>query len=217
MNSIPVSEFADKQLKVHHQKRERAVYYDDESYYKFWVREWEHSRVAQHGFKVGYYDDELASAFDSFIVDVDGAHLGYKMKKGESVGGSRDGWQNLIKKTSELQRKKFIKNIFQRSLEYSCLVSDMCPANVVICEGNISLIDYEGLGSFSWFFDSKPEIWEAQNRNLDKYPKPIWRDMSKYLRRYVEECLHARFDKDIKTEENFLELYHIVMEKTKNA
>lgn len=217
MKLTPIIDIAEKKLYVHHQKRERAVYFDSENYYKLWVKGWEHSAVAKHGFEIEYYDDFNASVFRSFIVDPDGSHLGYSMKKGTSIGGSRDNWQKLIGCTTDIQRKKFIKEIFQRSIIHRCIVSDMCPANVVVDNGKISLIDYEGLGSFSWFFEGKPQVWEAQNRNLDKYPKPLWRDMSKYLRQYVAECLQIDFEEDIKTEESFLRLHQLVMEKTEDA
>ena len=217
MKTTSISDIAKKNLYVHHQKRERAVYFDDKSYYKLWINGWEHSRVAKHGFETGYYDAINASAFKSFIVDSDGSHLGYTMKKGLVVGGSRDSWQNLIANTNDTQRRKFIKEIFQRSVEHRCVVSDMCPANVVISDDSISLIDYEGLASFDWFFKGKPQQWEAQNRNLNKYPKPLWRDMSKYLKQYVAECLQINFEEDIKNEENFLKLHELVMEKTKDA
>ena len=90
-------------LRVHHQKRERAVYFDDEYYYKIWVMDWEHSRVVRHAFETGYYDETTVPAFDSIIVQ-DNHDLGYKVKKGKVIGGSKSSWETLIKATSHQQR-----------------------------------------------------------------------------------------------------------------
>tara|TARA_R110000744_G_scaffold63869_3_gene131397 strand:- start:5008 stop:5658 length:651 start_codon:yes stop_codon:yes gene_type:complete len=200
---------------IHHKKRERAVYYNDGHYIKLWVKDWEHCNVARHGFDIGYYDEKNAPACLAFVVDVDGkSDLGYVMKKGNVTGGSKDSWAKLIEMTSLDQRKSFIREVFDRSRLHSCIVSDMCPANVIVSDEEISLIDYEGLGSFNWFFNGQPEEWEAQSRNLKKCPNPYWRDMSKYLKRYVKECLDISFDKDISTVDAFNELYELIKEAT---
>ena len=81
----------------------------------------------------------------------------------------------------------------------------MCPSNVVIYNGEISLIDYEGLASFDWLFNGKPQPWEAQKRNLKKYPTPFWRDMSKHIKSYAEQCVGVKYDKDLSSMQNFLD------------
>ena len=217
MKTTTLQSIDSKKLRVHHVKRERAVYFDEFNYYKFWVKDWEHSRVSKHGFDIGFYDLKTAYAFDSFIVDEDGSQLGYKMKKGKVAGGSKDSWETLIKKTNTKERHDFIKTIFQRAKKNSCIVSDMCPANIVVIDNKISLIDYEGLASFDWFFSGIPQKWEAQNRNLNKYPKPLWRDMSKYLISYCNECLGTDYHEDVNSEKNFLILHDVVMEKIDGA
>jgi len=213
MKTISIEQIEGLQLNVHHQKKERAVYFDDDHYYKIWVKNWEHSKVANHGFSSGYYDSAIAGVFKHFIVDTDGSHLGYAMKKGKVAGGSRDSWQKLINLTSDEQRKEFIKTVFSRAKKHRCIVSDMCPANVVVFKDSISLIDYEGLASFDWFFQKKPQFWEAQSRNLKKYPTPFWRDMSKYLIEYCRQCLGIDFSGNLDSEIEFLKLHDAVMKK----
>ena len=214
-------------------KRERVVFCDDDFYYKVWDPNWEHSKVTRHAFDIGYYDESIACAFDSMLVqtmcEVNIGHynvsidtatidLGYKMKKGKRLydyniaGEANDPWKKLIKATDHDQRKDFIKKIFAKSINHRCIVSDLHPANIVIVDEKISLIDYEGLCSFDWFFKGEPCEWEAQNRNLKKCPSPLWRDMSKYLISYLNDCLNFKHQKDINSLERFLELSELVKE-----
>jgi len=198
-----------KNLRVHHQKRERAVFYDDDFYYKLWVPNWEHSKVVRNAFKVGYYDSNIVPAFDSMITS-DNIDLGYKIRRGKVIGGSQSSWKTLIDNSSQEQRIEFTKHVLNKSMQHRCIVSDMCPANVILWNGKLSLIDLEGLASFDWFFSGHPEKWEAQNRNLKKYPTPLWRDMSKYLRAFLEECVNIKYDKDINSIKNFLEVHTMI-------
>ena len=68
--SIEKIEALQPQLNVHHRKKERAVYFDDDNYYKIWVKNWEHSKVTNHGFSSGYYDSAVAGVFKHFIVEM---------------------------------------------------------------------------------------------------------------------------------------------------
>ena len=116
MKEVNVSFLQKKPLSLHHSKRERAVYFDSEHYYKIWVQGWEHSRVARHGFECGYYDDSIASAFEAFIVE-DVFDVGYAMKKGTVIGGSRDPWTRLINAATLNERKAFIRTVFEKSMK----------------------------------------------------------------------------------------------------
>ena len=94
-------------------------------------------------------------------------------------------------------------------MKNECIVSDMAPSNIILYENKISLIDLEGLASFEWLFNGKPQTWEAQNRNLNKCPSPFWRDMSKYLRGFLSECVGIKYDKNVDSVERLEELYNL--------
>lgn len=206
MNQVEYNQI-NKNLRVHHSKRERAVAFDNEFYYKFWVPGWEHGLVTRHGIESGFYDKSISCVLDSIIVD-SGRDIGYRMHRAQVAGGSRDSWQNLIENTTKETRQKFITSIMEKSVSLGMTVTDMCPSNVVIYNGEISLIDYEGLASFDWLFNSKPQPWEAQNRNLKKYPTPFWRDMSKHIKSYAEQCIGVKYSKDLSSMHNFLDFCH---------
>ena len=194
-------------LKTHHRKRERAVYFDDEFYYKFWVPDWEHGLVTRYGLESGFYDEKISCVFDCLII-YSKKDVGYRMQRATVAGGSRDSWEKLISSTTEKTRQQFMLAILEKSLRHQATVTDMCPSNVVIQEGKISLIDYEGLASFQWLFDGKPRAWEAQNRNLARYPSPFWRDMSKHIKSYTEQCIGMTYNEDISSEKKFIEFYN---------
>ena len=99
------------------------------------------------------------------------------------------------------------------------MVADMCPSNIIlfnrkksINRPQISLIDLEGFASFDWFFEGKPQEWEAQDRNLKKCPDPLWRDMSKYTVSFLKECVGINYKKSIDCVERFEEVYELVKE-----
>jgi len=196
---------ASQKLSIHHQKRERLVMYDDSYYYKTWVPGWEHSHVPRHAFKIGFYDECLTPAFRKMLVEA-GVDRGYIMSRGLVVGSSKDNWDKLISETTYEQRLVFIKNIFEKAVALRCVPSDMAPSNVILYNGEISLIDLEAFQSFDWLFYGKPQYWEAQNRNLKKVPQPLWRDMSKNLLSYLEQCVGLKHDKKLDCVENIIKV-----------
>jgi hypothetical protein len=214
MRSININELSDKLVPSNliHQKRERAVYKSGNEYYKIWVRAWEHSKAVRHALNIGFYDEALTSGLTALIVD-DDLDVGYAMKAGKLIGKSSDNWQVLIKNTTGQQRFDFIQTVFNRAVKHKCILDDMAPSNVILLDGNISLIDLESVQSYSWLFNGKPEEWEAQNRNLNKIPHPYWRDVSKYLLSYLKECVGLTYKHDIDNASHVENIAHALNEK----
>lgn len=196
-------------LRTHHQKRERAGYYDEQYFYKVWVPNWEHAKVSRHVFEVGYYNLEIVPAFRCFLTH-EGLDRGYIMHLGQVIGGSADNWDRLVNNTTKEQRIKFIKTIFERAVVHESIVSDMAPSNVILYDGKISLIDLEAHASFDWLFKQQPKSWEAQSRNMNKVPSPLWRDMSKYLLSYLDQCVGIKYDKKLDCVDNLAEVNDIL-------
>ena len=194
-----------KNLIIHHQKRERMVMYDDLHYYKIWVPNWEHSQVLRNAFEIGFYDKNTTPAFSKIITE-NGLDRGYIMYRGTVAGNSNDNWNKLINQTSHEQRLSFIKNLFQKAVNTNCIPSDMSPSNIILYNGKISLIDLEGFQSFEWLFHGKPQQWEAQNRNLKKAPNPFWRDMSKNILSFLDQCVGLKYNKKLDRLENIIEI-----------
>tara|TARA_R100000008_G_C3550833_1_gene150312 strand:- start:140 stop:835 length:696 start_codon:yes stop_codon:yes gene_type:complete len=211
MKEIPYDNgLSQKQVTVVHEKRERSVFHDSKFYYKIWKKDWEHSRVTRHAFNIGYYDESIVPAFDSMIVDADGVDMGYCMLIGKLAGRTNKSWSKLVQKTTYEQRVEFLLTLLEKSMEHEMTVADMAPQNVVMIDGKISLIDLEGLCSFSWLFEQQPQSWEAQNRNLKKCPNPTWRDMSKYLKLALDEWLDISVEGDINNRIEFKSVYEYV-------
>ena len=194
---------------LHHKKRTRAGFKDENYHYKLWEYGWEHGNVTRNCFEVGYYDLKMIPAFVSMITH-EGKDVGYIMKSGKVMGESRDPWNNLVKYTTQKQQLLFLNQVLQKSVRHNRIISDMVPSNVIIFEDDICLIDLEGVESFDWMFNGKPEPHEAQNRNLNKVSKPYWGIMSQWTKMYMEQCLGIKYDKDLDSPQNIQEAANII-------
>ena len=78
-------------------KRERRVdYYPDLNIHmKFWVEDWEHSKVTRYGFESGYYDNVTVPYFKNMVTH-NNKDLGYCIEAGIVAGSSLDSWDFLI-------------------------------------------------------------------------------------------------------------------------
>lgn len=190
------------------EKRERAVYYviDDNMFFKVWVPNWSQSKIANYCIEKDFYNEKNADSIYALLEDETGPR-GYVQKAGESAaepGKSDKSWDYFVKKTNKSQRYNFIKEIFEKSIEVQGTYTDLAPCNLIFFNDKINFIDLESFRSFDLIFDKKRRDYE--NFDLNAWWKPhetAKRDVNRYLKSYLKDCLDIEIDYEIDSLENF--------------
>lgn len=123
---------------------DRHIYSDGKFWYKIWDRRYtanlravrgntydllSSANNSLHGFDVGFYDNECASAFCEFIHDHEGVLRGYITKHGDPL--------------SKAAADSFLLRTFAKCLETGWVPTDVCHNNLVLIDDRISFIDYD--------------------------------------------------------------------------
>jgi len=123
--------------------RERKIYFGDGKWYKVWGPKYLSLTAAAignrfvgisglktlHGYEVGLYDSSNSGALIDFIRDDDNALRGYITRDGTMSEGRLP--------------KQFVENLFATGLDSGWLYSDLCNSNVIVVDGQHSLIDFD--------------------------------------------------------------------------
>jgi hypothetical protein len=212
--------YADKEVYLIKKKRERAIYYDGgkKIYFKVWVPAWTQSKIASFGLSSGFYNEKNVKSLSAILYDETGPR-GYIQKKGESVieEGDEKSWKKFKEMTSYEQQLNFILETFKNSIDKRCTYSDLAPSNIIIFEDQINFIDLESIRSFDLIYDGKRS--EYENFELDAWWKPqetAKRDVNKYFKAYIEECLDLKIEHEIDSVENFHKTYRMLKEHADN-
>lgn len=212
VDEVHINDIEDKLHTCVRKKRERAVYKDGSDYYKIWVSNWTKAEVVKVALDCGFYDEHISSVLTATIFDESGQR-GYVAKEGESVsqyGGKV--WRGLIEQTTRGQRKNFFVRVIDNSLKTKVTFLDFFPANMILYNNEISFIDLDSIGSFSFIFDGKREWYEKFE--LDAWWKPLEtarRDLDISLREYLKECLGIEYDDTINSENDFLKIQDMLI------
>lgn len=214
MKNVHISEISDliSSGTVVKKKRERAVVFNNGLFYKVWVPNWTQSKIVEYALNHGFYNEENLESLESLIHDESGPR-GYIQRAGLSVddGSSTKSWKTAIKNIDKKSLIKFIKNIMSLSIDIDGTYTDFSPSNVIIFNSKLNLIDLESFRSFDLVFDRKKQSFE--NFDLDAWWKPhetAKRDVDKYFRAYLSECLSLNLDFKIDSREAFVRAYELV-------
>ena len=214
MKLLDISEVSDliSSGRIVKQKRERAVFFNSGVFYKVWVGNWTQSKITEHAFSCGFYNSDNAGSVIALLSDHTGPR-GYAQLQGESMEdpkGSKS-WDHFIKSIDIEDRKKFIVNLMEKSIEVDGTYSDLAPSNVIKFKEKINLIDLESFRSFDLIF--KRQKSEFELFDLDAWWKPhetAKRDVDKYFRSYMSECLSVDINFVIDSREAFKSALEIV-------
>jgi len=215
VNSKDIKSYDNHKRFIVKQKRERRVYSFPgiNVHMKYWVPNWEHSRVTRKGFEMGYYDDKTVPFFKNMITS-NGLDLGYTIETGTVAGSSIDNWESLINKVGKQKLIDFFKLLLSRGLEKEAIFTDLAPSNIISKNGIPCLIDLEGLESFSWMFEGKPLSHEAQNRNLAKCDNPFYRGFDEYYVKFVKDVIGIKdYDGKLNSVKAVESMYNLVKDK----
>lgn len=122
--------------------RDRHLYSDEKYWYKIWGKDFLRSSLyvsgteykgighlrQPHGFEVGLFPPHLSKGFVCFIEDDEGLIRGYVTKAG---------------KISDYVPSDFAKDVFDSCIRTGWVFSDLGNKNVVIIDGQHSLIDFD--------------------------------------------------------------------------
>jgi hypothetical protein len=109
------------------------------------------------------------------------------------------------------QRKTFIQDVFRKSIEIGGTYTDLAPCNLIFYNDAINFIDLESFRSFELIYENKRKDYEKFD--LDAWWKPhetAKRDVNKYLKSYLSECLGLGLEFDIDSKENFKKTAELV-------
>lgn len=196
-------------------KRERAIYFipNKNIFFKLWVPNWTQSKITNYCIDNNFYDANNANSIIAVIEDETGPR-GYVQHSGESAADpekSDKDWSKFIKKTTIQQRKEFISDVFEKSLALEGTYTDMAPCNLIFYKDNINFIDLESFRSFSLIFDKVKKDFE--NFDLNAWWKPhetAKRDVNKYLKSYLKDCLSIDLKFNIDSRENFKKALEVI-------
>lgn len=196
-------------------KRERAVYFlpDRNIFFKIWVPNWTQGSITNFCINSEFYDEKNIASVLQLIEDDTGPR-GYTQLAGVSAaepGKSDKSWKMFVSMTTLDQRKKFIKSFFKNSLRVGGTYTDLAPCNLIFFNNDINFIDLESFRSFDLIYDNKRK--EYENFDLDAWWKPhetAKRDVNKYLKSYLLECIGLELKFDIDSRENFKKTAELV-------
>jgi hypothetical protein len=205
IDSVEINSIAHiiSQAKIIKKKRERAVYKNEDFFYKVWVPNWTQGDITKHALDVGFYCEDNASALVSLIYDSSGQR-GYITKAGKllaPMGGQ--GWSLFCNLTSTVQRVEFMKCLLDKGIESKGIFVDLVPSNMVLIDKKISLIDFDSFNSFSFMFDRQRQWYERFE--LDAWWKPFEtanRDVDRFYRSYFNQCLGIEIQNKIQSTED---------------
>tara|TARA_B100001093_G_scaffold485513_1_gene519973 strand:+ start:43192 stop:43869 length:678 start_codon:yes stop_codon:yes gene_type:complete len=196
-------------------KRERAVYFLPESnkFFKLWVPNWTQGLITSFCIEQEFYNANNAQSVIELIEDESGPR-GYVQIAGVSAaepGKSDKDWSMFNRMTSLDKRKTFIQNVFRKSIEIGGTYTDLAPCNLIFYNDTINFIDLESFRSFDLIYENKRKDYEKFD--LDAWWKPhetAKRDVNKYLKSYLSECLGLDLQFDIDSKENFKKTAELV-------
>lgn len=205
MKSVHISELQEKIKNgvVVKKKRERIVLSCGDVYIKLWVPNWTQGDITKAAHDLGYYDDANASSLICLIYDETGQR-GYVTKSGKPAGND---WNTFKKLTTEVERKRFIKSILEKSLKAQGIYTDLYPTNFIIIDDKVSLIDLDSFTSFSLLFQKKKEAYEKFD--LAAWWKPYEtaiEDLDRRFKEYFEQSLDIMIDFKINSRESIQKL-----------
>ena len=198
---------------------ELKVYECDEFYYKIWPSDFYKKDVVEVAVNNGFYDEKTTPVLKSLIYD-DTGNRGYITRKGNHVVAEKSNdWSKFIKNTTKKQRKQFILDILDRSWNVKGIHTDIGPTNLVLYNGQISLIDLDSYSSYNFIFYKKPEdyekfINESYNGELYDIQEDAKYDVNLLYTDYIDFCLGIVYGKKIDNEYALLEIREIIKSKS---
>ena len=212
VNSIHINQINIDNMVCVKKKRERAVYTDEDHYYKIWVPNWTQGDITKAALDLGFYDESISNSLISLVFDESGQR-GYICKKGTELWDCDvKDWDCFINLTTEDQRFEFISKTLENSLKCSGIFSDFFPGNLVLCDNKISFIDFDSFRSFNFIFNGEREWYEKFD--LDAWWNPLStarRDLNISLNSYFSECLNLNIDDNIVSQKDLELLLRLVL------
>jgi hypothetical protein len=201
-------------------KRERAIYSIESKnlFFKIWVQNWTQSKIANYCFEAGFYDSKNANSIIGILHDSTGDR-GYVQHSGIcpiEKGKSDKCWDQFIRNTTLEKRKNFIIDVFEKSFIAKGTYTDLAPCNTILYNDNINFIDLESFRSFELIFENKRK--EYENFELDAWWKPhetAKRDVNKYFKSYILNCLNININFEIDSYKNFKKAYETIKNECK--
>jgi hypothetical protein len=202
----------DEKVVIIKKKREREVYYfiDEKIFVKIWVPNWTQSEISSFAINSGFYNKDNIESLVGLLYDKSGPR-GYVQYAGETAaesGKSDKDWCKFIRLTTYAQRYNFIYEVFKNSIQSSGTYTDLAPSNVILFKNKINFIDLESFRSFDLIFEKKRK--EYEKFDLDAWWKPhetAKRDVNRFLKSYLKDCLDMTLDYEIDSKENFSRVF----------
>jgi len=180
------------------QRKARSVFRIGNLYYKVWVPNWSQGDITKHAIDSGFYNEVLAGALTSLLVDESGQR-GYVCKAGKSLQAGpwhphhslSKFWNAFCKNVDLSARARFMYELLDRAIRSGGMYTDLAPQNMILIDNKISLIDLESYSSFSFLFDKERQPYEKFSLDAKWKPhKSFTGAVDKYYKQYFKACLN---------------------------